>query len=160
MIRSADLHTLLHSKSKSPDLVVVLGYNLSRCGLKISFLQAAAGVDNKEDGFAPPSPRKVVTQATQRRRTVDEQAREENFYQDLAHPNTFAALVDDSASHLEDELSQGRLAEADNMEEPGQDSEASSQNRLVPLPCLNAAYSSAFSGEVLDTNGDNPRFVA
>lgn len=62
-------------------------------------------MDNKEDGFAPPSPRKVVTQATQRRRTVDEQAREEKFYQDLAHPNTFAALVDHSASHLEDELS-------------------------------------------------------
>ena len=47
--------------------------------------------------------------------------------------------MDDSASHLEDQLSQGRLAEADNMEEPGQDSEASSQNRLVPLSCLNAA---------------------
>ncbi len=110
-------------------------------------MQAAAGGDNKEDGFAPPSPRKVVTRATQRRRTADEQAREAKFYQDLSHPNTFAALVDDSASHLEDQLSQGPLAEADNMEEPGQDSEASSQNRLVPLSCLNAANPFAYSGE-------------
>ncbi|DBB18900.1 TPA: DNA mismatch repair protein msh7 [Trebouxia sp. C0006] len=98
----------------------ILGWKMTITGV---------GHCRQEDGFAPPSPRKVVTQATQRRRTVDEQAREEKFYQDLAHPNTFAALVDHSASHLEDELSQGRLAEADNMEEPGQDSEASSQNR-------------------------------
>ncbi len=90
-------------------------------------------MDDKEAGFAPPSPRKVVTQATQRRRTADEQAREEKFYRDLSHPNTFAALVDDSASHLEDELRQGPLAEADNMEEPGQDFD-----RLVPLSRLNA----------------------
>ncbi len=67
------------------------------------------------------------------RRTADEQAREEKFYRDLSHPNTFAALVDDSASHLEDELRQGPLAEADNMEEPGQDFD-----RLVPLSRLNA----------------------
>ena len=122
-------------------MVVVLGYSLSRCWLTLSFLQVAAGLDNKEDGFAPPSPRKVVTRAAQRRRTADEQAREEKFYQDLSHPNTFAALVDDSASHLEDKLSQGPLAEADNMEEPGKDSD-----RLVPLSRLNAAYPSAYSG--------------
>ena len=89
------------------------------------FLQAAARLDNKEDGFAPPSPRKVVTQAAQRRRTADEQAREAKFYQDLAHPNAFAALADDGGSH-------------------GQASVASSENRLVPLedlPRLDAAYS-------------------
>jgi len=142
VISSADLHALVHSKSRSLGLVVVLGYSLSRCWLTISFLQVAAGLDNKEDGFAPPSPRKVVTRAAQRRRTADEQAREEKFYQDLSHPNTFAALVDDSASHLEDELSQGPLAEADNKEEPGKGSD-----RLVPLSRLNAAYPSAYSGE-------------
>ena len=121
-------------------MAVVLGYSLSRCWLKISFLQAAARLDNQEDGFAPPSPKKVVTQAAQRRRTADEQAREERFHQDLAHPNTFAALAEHSVSHVGEELSQGPLAEADNREEPGQDSVASSENRLVPLSCLDAAY--------------------
>jgi len=85
-------------------------------------LQAAATsrLDNLEDGFAPPSPKKVVTQAAQRRRTADEQAREEEFHRDLAHPNKFAALADG------EELSQGPLGEAD--------------DRLVPLSCLDAAY--------------------
>ncbi len=83
-------------------------------------------MDSQEDGFAPCSPKKVVTQAAQRRRTADEQAREERFHRDLAHPHAFAALVDDGVSH---ELSQG-----DNREEPGQDSVA--ENRLVPHSCL------------------------
>ncbi len=86
---------------------------------------------SQEDGFAPYSPKKVVSQAAQRRRTADEQAREERFHRDLAHPNAFAALVDDGVSH---ELSQG-----DNREEPGQDCVA--ENRLVPLSRLDAAYS-------------------
>jgi hypothetical protein len=103
-------------------------YSPSSCWLKISFLQAA---DELEDRFAPPSPKKVVTQAAQRRRTADEQAREEEFHRDLAHPNKFAALADGG------ELT---LGEADIREEPGQDSEASSQSRLVPLSCLHAAY--------------------
>ena len=82
---------------------------------------------SQEDGFAPCSPKKVVTEAAQRRRTANEQAREERFHPgDLAHPNAFAALVDDGVSH---ELSQG-----DNREEPGQDSVA--ENRLVPHSCL------------------------
>ena len=120
-------------------MAVVLGYSLSRCWLKISFLQAAAGLDNQEDGFAPPSPKKVVRQAAQRRRTADEQAREERFHQDLAHPNLYAALADGSASHVGEGLSQGPLAEADNREEPGQDYVPSSENRLVSR--LDAAYS-------------------
>ena len=107
-------------------------YSLSSCWLKSSFLQAAARLDNQEDGFAPPSPKKVVTKAAQRRRTADEQAREEEFHRDLVHPNKFAALADG------EELSQGPLAEAD----MGEDSETSSQNRLVPLSCLDAAYPS------------------
>ena len=93
-------------------------YSLSNCCLKISFLQAAA--DNQEDGFAQPSPKKAVTQAAQHRRTADEQAQEEKFHRDLAHPNKFAALADGG------ELSQGPLGEAD--------------DRLVPLSCLDAAY--------------------
>lgn len=140
---SADLHALVHSKITTLDLIVVLGCSLSRCWLKFSFLQAAARLDNQEDGFAPPSPKKIVTQAAQRRRTADEQAREDRFHQDLAHPNTFAALEDGSVCHVgeesSEELSQGPLAEADNREEPGQDSVAGSQNRFVPLSCLNAA---------------------
>ena len=110
-------------------------------------MQAAARLDNQEDGFAPPSPKKVVTQAAQRRRTADEQAREERFHQDLAHPNTFAALADDGVRHVGEELSQGPLAEADNREEPEQDSEASLQNRLVPLSCLDAAYPYCFQAK-------------
>ncbi len=54
--------------------------------------------------------------------------------------STFAALADDSVSHVGDQLSQGRLNEAGNREEPGQHSVASSENRLVPLSCLVAAY--------------------
>ena len=88
-------------------------------------------MDSQEDGFAPCSPKKMVTQAAQRRRTANEQAREERFHRDLAHPNAFAALVDDGVRH---ELSQG-----DNREESGQDSVA--ENRLVPLSRLDAAYS-------------------
>ncbi|KAL0052832.1 hypothetical protein WJX82_008384 [Trebouxia sp. C0006] len=57
--------------------------------------QQDARMDSQEDGFAPCSPKKVVTQAAQRRRTADEQAREERFHRDLAHPHAFAALVDD-----------------------------------------------------------------
>ncbi|DBB02047.1 hypothetical protein WJX77_010344 [Trebouxia sp. C0004] len=91
--------------------------------------QAGTRLDSQEDGFAPPSPKKVVTQAAQRRKTADEQAREERFHQGLAHPNTFAALADDSFSHVGEELSQEPLAKADNREEPGQDSAASSQSR-------------------------------
>ncbi len=121
-------------------MAVALGYSVSRCWLKISLLQAAARMYSQEDGFAPCSPKKVVTQAAQRRRTADEQAREERFHQDLAHPNTFAALADDSVHQVCEELSQGPLAEADNREEPGQDSVTSSDNRLVPLSCLDAAY--------------------
>ena len=85
---------------------------------------------SQEDGFAPCSPKKVVTEAAQRRRTANEQAREERFHPgDLAHPNAFAALVDDGMRH---ELSQG-----DNREESGQNSVA--ENRLVPLSRLDAA---------------------
>ena len=104
---------------------------MSRCWLKTSLLQAAARMHSQEDGFAPCSPEKVVTQAAQRRRTADEQAREERFHRDLAHPNAFAALMDDGMSH---ELSQG-----DNRETPGQDSLA--ENRLVPLSRLDTACS-------------------
>ena len=84
---------------------------------------------SQEDGFVSCSPKKVLTQAAQRRRTADEQAREERFHRGLAHPDAFAALVDAGVSQ---ELSQG-----DNREEPGQDSVA--ENRLVPLSCLDAA---------------------
>ncbi len=147
VISSADLRALVHFESVSIDLLLFSEYSLSRCWLKVSFLQAAASLDNQEVGFAPPSPKKVVTQATQRRKTADEHAREERFYQDLARPNTFAALADDSVSHMGEELSQEPLAEVDNREEPGQDSVASSRNRLVPLSCLNAAYPAAYSGE-------------
>ncbi|KAA6420483.1 MAG: hypothetical protein FRX49_09644 [Trebouxia sp. A1-2] len=106
---------------------------LSGASSSSSPTEAAARLDNQEDGFAPPSPKKIVTQAAQRRRTADEQAREDRFHQDLAHPNTFAALEDGSVCHVgeesSEELSQGPLAEADNREEPGQDSVAGSQNR-------------------------------
>ncbi len=131
MIISADLHALVHFNSRNLDFAVALGYSVSRCWLKISLLQAAARMYSQEDGFAPYSPKKVVSQAAQRRRTADEQAREERFHRDLAHPNAFAALVDDGVSH---ELSQG-----DNREEPGQ--ECVAENRLVPLSRLDAAYS-------------------
>ena len=47
-----------------------------------------------EDGFA--SPRKVVSQASHRRRTADEQAATENFYKKVANGNTFAPLAEDA----------------------------------------------------------------
>ena len=124
-ISSADLHALVHSKSRSLGLVLQPKFcswiQLVKLLAEDTFLQAAARLDNQEDGFAPPSPKKVVTKATQRRRTADEQAREEKFHRDLAHPNAFAALADDGGSH-------------------GQATVASSENRLVPLSRLDAAY--------------------
>ena len=47
-----------------------------------------------EEGFA--SPRKVVSQASHRRRTADEQAATEKFYKKVANGNTFAPLAEDA----------------------------------------------------------------
>ena len=66
-------------------------------GLSSSALQGAARQNNVEDGFVPPSPRKVVTQATHRRRTADEQAERAAFYRQLANGNSFTPLAEDAS---------------------------------------------------------------
>ena len=57
-----------------------------------SALQVVARQNIQEDGFA--SPRKVVSQASHRRRTADEQVATVNFYKKVANGNTFAPLAE------------------------------------------------------------------
>ena len=72
------------------------GSHLFSLGLSSSALQGTARQNIDEDGFAPPSSRKVVTQATHQRRAADEQAGRGTFYRQVANGNSFTPLAEDA----------------------------------------------------------------
>ena len=109
-------HWLLRKSNSSRPIVL---------RLSSSALQVAARQNIQEDEFAPPSPRKVVSQATHRRRTADEQATRAEFYKKVANGNTFAPLAEDAAR----DESQESSAEVDNNEASVPDVDANAHKR-------------------------------